>query len=229
MIDRYTLERVYDQGISDWLNRWAILNGNIVPHVFASPRRAFSSMRDLLIKYGRLPADAVLDNVPLPFISFRRGNISLNLKYWSRAPFRLLGWTDASKRYGLRTRSPQPVLIPYEIEIWSKYTQSDATLTDNLQREFMSNMSYMTVRHFEPYGEKRAAIRQDNFVDNSELEGGTESEVTTRHTLSVVVEGLLFYEVNDASTALSIHTEKIDGTPEEPVNNLETIIVTCVT
>ncbi len=197
-INPYTFFRVYDQGISNWVNNRAILNGEVVPHVMSSPQRAFSTMRDVLVKQGKLGKDATLDMVPLPFISIQRGDPSLNLKYWSRSRMRNMRFTDSSKKYTQTAVFPQPFLLPYTVEIWSKYVQSDAELFQRFMFAFASAQSYMMVKHREPWGFKMAAIHLNNMDNNSKLEGGEMDEREIRHTLSLQVEAWLFFDPTEA-------------------------------
>lgn len=206
-IDPYTFFRVYDQGISNWVNNIAIINGDIVPHVMASPQRAFSTMRDVLIKQGKLTKDATLDMVPLPFISIQRGDPALNLKYWSRARLRNMRFTDSSKRFTETSQFPQPYLLPYSIEVWSKYVQSDAELFDRLQFTFASSMAYMGVTHRDPWNHRFTAIHLDSISNNSKLEGGTMDERDVRHTYRVSVEAWLFFTPTEVPTALKFSTQ----------------------
>jgi len=200
-INPYSFFRVYDQGISDWVNNIAILNGDIVPHVMASPQRAFSTMRNVLIKQGKLTKDATLDMVPLPFISIQRGDPSLNLKYWSRAKFRNMRFTDSSKKFTETAHFPQPFHLPYSIEVWSKYVQSDAELFERFMLTFASSYAYMLVKHREPWGHRFTGIHLDSITNNSKLEGGDLDEREIRHTFRATVEAWLFFDPEEVPTA----------------------------
>lgn len=206
-INPYTFFRVYDQGISNWINNIAIINGDIVPHVMASPQRAFSAMRDVLVTQNKLPEDATLDMIPLPFISIQRGSPALNLKYWSRANMRNLRFTDSSKKYTQQAHFPQPFLLPYTIEVWSKLVQSDAELFDRLMLTFASSMAYMMVTHKEPWGDRFTAIHLDSIDNNSKLEGGELDEREIRHTFNVTVEAWLFFDPEEVPTAHKFITQ----------------------
>jgi len=218
MIDQYTFFRVYDIGISNWVRGFALINGESVPTVFAAPQRAFSSMRDLLVKQGKMDSDGTLDMVPLPFISILRGDPELNIKYWSGGTVRNNSlrpyserWTDTSKKSTKTYQHPQPFNLPYSIEIWSKYFQTSATLFDQFMREFASNFAYTTVKHFPPWGDILTAIHLDSISDTSALEGGELDERQVRHTLNLTVEAWLFFEPTVVPTVLETTIDYYDG------------------
>jgi len=211
--------RVYDQSISNWLNEWAIINGELVPHVMASPQRAFSTMREVL-NAKRPEPEGGIDLIPLPFISFSRGSLQSDLRIWSRSKMRDMGFTDESKKYACQFTHPQSFKIPYTIEIWSKYKQTDAMLMDLVLRQFRSNYAYGMARHFDPWGEKVVPIHYDGLDDNSELEGGTDTEVTTRHTLNVTIDALLLFGTEEVPAVHTITVTYCEGTDEMALNNV---------
>lgn len=205
-VNQYTLFRVYDRMMHDWATEIAVWKGRQVPVVIAAPDRAFSEVAVLLRREGAISPEVNPRVVPLPFISISRGDPAPRTHEWQyrRIP---IGHTDSSKREYETAWWPQPQNIPYSLEIWSKYFQTDAGLTEMFMRQFHSYYAYAMAKHMLPYSWKLTPIKFDSFNNNSELEGG-DSDRIIRHTLNVTVEGLLFFFPERNFTALNLNIEK---------------------
>jgi len=223
-VDQYTLFRVYDRMLHDWSTEIAVWKGRQVPVVLAAPDRAFSEVATLLEREGATSPEIVPRVVPLPFISISRGSPTPRLHEWQYRHIPI-GHTDASKRLYDWAYWPQPQNIPYAVEIWSKYFQTDAGLTDMFLRQFHNYYAYALAKHMSPYGWKLTPMKFSSYDDNSTLDGG-ESDRIIRHTLNVTVEGLLFFYPEPALTALKTVIEKRDGLPPPGESTLIDAIVT---
>jgi hypothetical protein len=208
-VDQYTMFRVYDRMIQRWATNVAVWKGRQVPVVLAPPDRAFAVVRDLLAREGHLPSGMDVKVIPLPFVSVSRGDPTLRLHEWQYRHIPT-GFSDSSKKYATSAYWPQPFNIPYSLEIWSKYFQTDAGLTDMFLREFHSAYAYSMAKHMAPYGWKFTPMKFLSYTDNSELEGG-DSDRIIRHTLNISVEGLLFFQVEEGLTAQKIIKQMYDG------------------
>jgi len=223
-VDQYTMFRVYDRMMHNWATDIAVWKGRQVPVVMASPDRAFAAIRELLRREGYLPPDMDIRVIPLPFISISRGDPTPRLHEWQyrRIP---IGYTDESKRWYESAPWPQPMNIPYAVELWSKYFQTDSAMTDMFLRQFRSTYAYANARHMLPYGWKFTPIKFESYADNSELEGGGSDRIT-RHTLNVTVEGLLFFYPEETLVAQKVVKEMYEGVDPETAELLESEEIT---
>jgi hypothetical protein len=165
-----------------------------VVQVFASPHRALSQVEKI---YGvdkdrpKLPAMSIWRQDPVPAPD--------RWKYNTRFP--LFSTPSDGSIVVVDRKPPLTVDIPYQIEIWSHTRVAMNLLLKNFLRNFLLDLTYITVDFGEPdlnpphigWGDKKLSIQLNSITDNSDLEPG-EKGVKYRQTLATTLRGLIFAE-----------------------------------
>lgn len=203
-----TFLKSYDTAMRDWLRGVTAWDGRVMPIVFAAPLRAMSQFRELL-KLGQItplepPQDGDLNfaKAPLPFISFVRGDFRPGTRQNQNYPIRNVAFLDdTNKRRTAFTRYPMSMIIPYQIEVWTKGLGTQAYLMQRIMGQFWPKIAYWQVKT--PFlTDFTMPILLKGVSDTSTLEGGQDGERVLRLTFSVEVEAWMFFDLVQAPTFL---------------------------
>lgn len=212
--------------MGEWLKGVTMVDGRIIPVVFSSPMRAFSTLRTQLSESGiaiiNPPDDAQLEysDMPLPYVSFWRGDPKFGVRRNQNFPVRNIGFISSSgqRRTG-SMRYPTPVNIPYQVEIWCKSISTQGYLVQKMMEQFWTHLAYWSVQT--PYGTRVIMpIKMNGMTDTSELEAGSEArDRILRYTFNLEVEGKMFHDIKEVPTYMR-QSEQIvvDGVVVKDVN-----------
>lgn len=210
----YSLEntlRAHDVAIYDWLgglhvdyndSEKGIANKNDIPilRVFASPQRAFATVQDMLIKDGWIsgltPAAQQanagdFDTLPLPVLTLQRGEPQIDAELSAPAKvFRHKVFDPLTGQF-INHQWPGHYKTDYTITLWGL-----KRYTDNFMREWIMShfgaaqgvafSEYMLlVKHADPWGDMRQALRYIGSSDLSDLEGETTRYIRVEFTFSL--------------------------------------------
>jgi hypothetical protein len=213
----------YDRAMAQWLRGVLHWDGRYLPIVFASPLRAFSAVQEILSDDPDAvippPADGQLDypTLPLPFISFWRGDLRPGVRRNQNFPVRNIGFIDGSKKRRTGTmRFPTPINLPYQVELWCKTYTTQGILIQQLLTQFWTTMAYWLVNT--PYNRQIfMPIKLVSSSDTSELEAGSDTkDRILRYTFQLEVEGRMFHDVYEVPTYMrrdvQIEVQNPDGT-----------------
>ena len=111
--------------------------GRLITPIMGPPRIEFST-QEYLNPTDNLP-DIEKDTLHLPVSSLTQLNWVFDLSRWTKAHFRMLGWTEEGRRV---MQSPQlvPVKVSYQLDLWTKYRVTmnqmvNTTMLKLIQRE----------------------------------------------------------------------------------------------
>ncbi len=180
---------MHDVAVSAWCAETAVYNGNAVPNIVSSPRRAFSDYRTILENVGQLDKTAPISDMPLPFISLERGAMSINQSIMAPTARMNLGSCGNAR---MEARMFTPIKLPYKISIWCKEIKEQALITDSLCRAFRGLYAYTEVLNPEPWPSFQVPIKLSSFGESSTLDGGSEDRAI-RTVLDITLEGRLTY------------------------------------
>lgn len=183
---------MHDIAVSAWCAETAVYNGNPVPNIVSSPRRAFSDYRTILSNVGQLDPTAPISDMPLPFISIERGTMSINQSIMAPTARINLGRCDPEGKTYADARMFTPIILPYKISIWCKEIKEQAVIADAIIRRFYGLYDYTPVVNPEPWGEFKVPMKFKNISDASSLDGGSEDRIL-RSVLDLDLEGRLYY------------------------------------
>jgi len=233
--------RYYDEAVEGWLRGFSVIGGKSPPIIMAGAKTAFAEYSRLLVKCNVWQSDSAPKNnelalFPLPFISFSRGSPEPRDWGYNPYPIRNIGFVDGKHdltgqklRGTAYTRYPDPITIPYQIDIWTKYNAEHVWLYQRLQSSFWKKIAYW--RTNSPFLDDKSfvvPIHQKSFEDTTDLVP-TEQDVIHRWTLTVNVEAWMFHDLQFAHTAMT-ETKQIeipgDGVVAERSNKLTTLAPT---
>jgi hypothetical protein len=220
----YTLNdtfRSYDQLIYEWLDKLKINYGSLggVPRTnfgilrcFATPRRAFATMEEMLIRKNWLDSSSPEDGsgsgnkvtssyqrIPLPFCSIERTDYTIDKSRFSTGEFIVYsnnGYTSNKYRF------PFPIDLSYKLEFWCKqrftvmhileWVISQLSPKGMGQSEMLFRITPIDHNGNTPYGSKTVPFVMDTFTDNSDIEPG-ENQRNLRLTFIFTLKAWLFY------------------------------------
>lgn len=95
--------------------------------------------------------------VPLPATALTQLGWSFDLKRWTRAYYRRLGWTEDGTKV---IQSPQiiPVDIMYQFDLWSKYRTTMNQMLRNVQLKFVNRERWLDVDLKGVWGVRRVPL-----------------------------------------------------------------------
>lgn len=236
-----SFQRIYDEGVRDWLKGLAKPNGNEVAVMMSSPRTAFADYKIALMdatkddRYSKLNA-GMPRQFPLPFICFTRGDVAPRSSQRNQWVIRSIGFVvdgpngQASRRKTGYARWPQPLFITYQVNIWSLTRPVHDLFQARIMEQFTNTQASMWVRN--PYKGGRpvyAALKFSNLDDMTEFEGDTSRDCLFRLSLNFKVEAWQFFDIMAAPTVLSqsepVIVEGSDGSNQQVDTVLNTPLV----
>lgn len=223
--------RLYNEAIMAWIQDLIIIDGRPVICIKSTPLRAFSKYRDMLVRtnFDAIPADSDdINRFPLPFSNFTRGMPKENkTQQVFGTRMRNLGFLDVNKRRTATARYPKTFLLPYTIDFWCRYESHMDYIIQRIWEQFVP-LAYTTVRS--PFATEgctdgyTCAIHKMDLQDASDLERNDTDDRLLRATLTIEVEGLMFYDITQAPTyQIKQDTLMLPINPVEPVAEGETI------
>lgn len=208
----------YDKAFVDWV-RQLRYRGRPVLSVFATPERAFAQVRRQL----RERKEEDLKVIPLPFVSIGRGSAAFDPGRFNPNKFPILYRTkDWIKHY--TSRFPQPVVIPYQVDVWTRLLRDLDDLTIQLHTMLTANFTYLRVDHPFPFGWRIVFTVLSEVADASELEVGEEQR-TLRRVFRFGVNGWVTYPAETIGIVEKTTVEIIDSPDlEEEKETLDTVV-----
>lgn len=201
--------RQYDLGLQQFIVNGAPLvkDSTTVPVIFATPDRAFSTMRELLKDKGIQTND--LKNVPLPFISIERSTI-LHDPMRQRSPFGaryqdiLTSDTSTYTAY-----FPRPYDIDYNIEVWSRNRETLNAYQYWFLAQFIAHEMFVDVDMrpiSEVWGTKIIPFENEGMRDLSNLSPDTENRIL-RFSLRLKAKAWILADVEEVKKVLQIERD----------------------
>jgi len=191
LIDQLLL---YDQAILTWVQNYMIplLPGRNVQLSVATARKAFAE-----VSTGQLLNERTLI---VPRISLQRLDPVNDPARFNSNPIRRLGWaysTANDQRQLIKGKFPTPVNIPYQLDLWTRFTKEMNLWERFIFDTFSPQYTYMRIRPNDVWGWKLFIVFLDGPVrNNSDLEPG-EGERKIRKTVPLRVEGWFFPDTFD--------------------------------
>lgn len=182
---------IQDQAVADHFS--LTYKSQNVPIIFASPDRVLAQIKRLYPGYTgdrpRLPVVSLWRQEPAPAPD--------RFRYNSRFPLYV---PEAGTSVVVDKKSPLPVDIPYQLEIWGHSRKCMNLLTQQVAAKFTSDLTYITAIFsedpqvpLEGWGEKTISCQLQSMGDNSDLEYG-EEDTKYRFTFSLSLRGWFFGE-----------------------------------
>lgn len=188
---------------------------------------AFSSYRQLLetqkVTPIIMPGDArsEVDKLPLPFVTFQRGNIDIRTNEQNQNwPIRNLQFlSGTNQRRTAYSRYPKPLIIEYQIDIWCRYENHANFFQFKILEQFDGRVAYWSVANPITGVKMMMPIRDRNIRTTSDTE--IDKDRIIRITMTVHVEAWIFFDVIAAPT-YEITTRSYDVGGDETDQSLST-------
>lgn len=180
---------LYDQALLNWIqtNLVDVQVGKTVQVLVATAKKSFAEVNS-----GRLVDERTLR---IPRISVQRLDLSNDSTRYNANKIRKLGYCNIAENLKSKLLSanyPAPVIIPYQIDLWSKYFSEMNIWERSIAENFASTYQYLRIRPNDVWGWKSYPLFWDGSIaDNSDLEPG-EGDRQLRKTVSLKAECWLF-------------------------------------
>jgi len=204
----------YDHAFADWASFYSYRpddpkdKAKRIPSVFATPSRAFAQMERLLnqnrdrtfVKTTQMNPNTV----PLPFLSYSRHSFRFDEERYRYGSL-TKGYQTLDKVKWVGMRMPYPVVISYSMDVWASTLRQLTSIKEQVALKFpLGSYSYLEIMHPEPFGKELIRITWDDWVDNSDLEPGSENSRTLRQTYTFSLYGWIVGPVKITPAVLSI-------------------------
>lgn len=214
-LDQYSVFAVYDLAVSRWVASVlsCLPEKDEMTMVMAGPQRAFAEAREILNKQRRLRGQPPLDgelraNIPLPLVSIARGTLTQRMDQ-RVAPgfgFRERRFTDSSGFYNRGGKPPLPVMIDYQIDVWTEKVDTFSRMMTTFQKAFDPQMAWGKCKPHPEIAEGLMPIRLEGITNNSNLEGG-DKDREMRFTVSIQIEGWVYHDMETRRVAKDVVIE----------------------
>jgi len=200
--------RVFDEGMVSWLSGMRFRRQT--PSVVTSwLSKQWSQKKDLHTDKTQKAA------MPYPMVSLTVGTITPDIERRNVNQVRTgpngTMFLDNKNTKAALVPWPLPILIPYQIDIWTKTRQDLRYLeTAVMERFVFSDTTYVNFDFGEGYGEKIVRLTLDSVDDTSDLETG-EKERELRKTISTTLHGWIFLTPEIVKTVQQYHIVYIDA------------------
>jgi len=215
--------RLYDQAVRAWVLRAGETLGTPTFNcVFATPDRAFATLKDLLKKkYGDRSEKVRL--MPYPVASIARVGHALDQERFLPQSRTYRGRVySADQKVSYNAPYPLPWDMTYQIDFWAKnrdtmnafglFVQTESTPLGRLMVDFSPVWL--------PWGEKIVTFDLREITDNSQLEPDEEDRVL-RLSATMVLHGWVLSAAKPTPTVLQTLTEvkfyETEDPPEDPL------------
>lgn len=196
MIDQLLL---YDQAVLTWIrdNMFPLLPGRNPQLTVATQRKAFAEATT-----GQLLNERTLI---IPRISLQRLDPVNDPSRFNSNPIRRLGWANAAsgeQRRLIKGKFPVPVNIPYQIDMWTRFTKEMNLWERFIFETFSPQYTYLRIRPNDVWGWKMFIVFLDGAIrNNSDLEPA-EEEREVRKTVTLRAEGWFFPDTFETRPAV---------------------------
>lgn len=186
MIDQFLL---YDQALLTWIrdNMFPLLPGRTPQLTIATQRKAFAE-----VTTGQLLNERTLI---VPRISVQRLDSVNDPSRFNSNPIRRLGWAysaSGEQRQLIKGKFPTPINIPYQIDMWTRFTKEMNLWERFIFDTFSPQYAYLRIRPNDVWGWKMYIVFLDGPVrNNSDLEPA-EEEREIRKTVTLRAECWFF-------------------------------------
>jgi hypothetical protein len=145
--------------------------------------------------YAEATTGRVVDNETLTFprIAMTRLGKAGDPSRFNSNRVRRLGWCDDVLKSKIRSaKFPAPVVIPYQIDFWTRYVTEMNLWEQQILKEFAPQYMYLQIRPDDVWQDKLYPVFLDGGIeDNSDLEPG-EGDRAIRRTASLRAEAWVF-------------------------------------
>jgi hypothetical protein len=173
---------LHDQAMTTWAQNNFVIEGRTTQLLFATPRRAFVEVT----------TGQVVDNrtLKLPRVSVQRLDSLNDPSRYNSNRIRHLGWLNPPlKRQKIGASYPVPIVLPYQIDLWTSWSKDMNLWEQMLLSQFASGYTYQSIRPDDVWRDKSYIVFLDGgIVNNSDLEPGTEGERQIRKTVNLRAE-----------------------------------------
>lgn len=177
-VDQFVL---YDQAMLTWISNTLppLIKDKTTQILISTPRRSYAE-----VTTGRLVDEKTFK---LPRIAVTRQQHSLDSSRFNSNRIRRLGWTNSDLKVAIRNgKFPTPIMIPYQIDLWTMYVSEMNLWEQKILFDFAPNYTYLSIRPDDVWGSKSYAVFMDgDIADNSDLEPGEENQREIRKTVSL--------------------------------------------
>lgn len=214
----------YDKAVIRWLLNSMKRDNKSVPTVFAAPERAFGQLAKVLNKKKRGVSGSYYTEktIPLPFVSLTRLSDRPDFtRRWTRGTIRKLQALDynmdrmSTEMFELpedttnfnaweQQRFPTPKVIPYQVDAWAKELRDLDLIHKVLTRSMqIGDLTYLDVKHPEPWNWMYRPFLWTAFQNNSKLEVQEGNERVLRYTFSFDVEAWIMMPSEQVKAVLA--------------------------
>ena len=226
----------YDKAVIRWLLNAIKRDSKSVPTVFAAPERAFGQLAKVLNKRKRGVSGSVYTakTAPLPFISLSRTLARNDLeRRWTRSKLRKLQALDYSGNrmpvplFTLpddttqfsaweQQNFPTPQILQYQVDAWAKDLRDLDLIHKLLTRGLaLADLSYLDVKHPEPWNWMYRPFIWKDFQNNSTLEVTEGDERSLRYTFQFDVEAWIMMPSDPVKAVLAASMDVHDFDTDE--------------
>jgi len=200
---------LYDQAVLTWLqdNFVPLLEGRNVQLVVATPRKAFAEATT-----GRLIDERTRT---LPRISVQRLDPENDPTRYNRSRIRRLGWcnpTQDPQSHLLGSKFPAPVIIPYQIDLWTRFVKEMNLWERYIIEAFSPSYMYLRIRPNDVWGWKLYSVFWDGAINNNSDLEPEEGDRQIRKTITIRCECWMFPDVFDRTPVVKrVEVEWLDS------------------
>lgn len=199
----------YDKAVIRWILNSIKRDSKSVPTVFASPERAFGQLAKVLNKRKRGVSGSsyTAKTIPLPFMSLSRLTDRNDFeRRWhkgrirklqaldnlgNRMPVERMTQPDNTTEFDAweQQEFPSPIVIPYQLDGWAKELRDLDLIYKHVVTSMQSgDLTYIDVKHPEPWNWLLRPVRWTGMTNNSNLEVAEGDERSLRYTFNFEVE-----------------------------------------
>jgi len=180
---------MYDQAVLTWIqdNFPPLLEGRTTQLLIATQRKAFAEVTS-----GQIIDERTRK---LPRISLQRLDPENDPTRFNSNRIRRLGWcnpTQDPQSHLLSSKFPAPVIIPYQIDMWTRFVKEMNLWERFIMETFSPSYTYLRIRPNDVWGWKMFSVFWEGAViNNSDLEP-QEEERQIRKTININCECWMF-------------------------------------
>jgi len=224
--------RQYTVGVKQWVQGVVNIKGKPIRLIKSTPMRAFADYLCLLKEEDNPIASQLEDadslaRFPMPIVIMGRPSWEWRSDYGnSKSTVRRIGLSDDNLKTGW-SHAPRPLDITFTLDFYAKTELQMGWIVTQIEKQFYPlayakiPSAYRDVQD-DPAYNRWMPIKHGGFQDNSELEPDTAGDRLLRQTLTITVEGYLFYDIKEAPMAHRWNLEvDIDSGDEVETNELD--------
>jgi hypothetical protein len=203
--------RPYDEAVSRFLTvtlRPDTADPNvqlIVRPVMAGMQKEFSDQASIDPKASKSKNIKDDKTVKLPASSLSRLGWELDLTRWSRAPYRMIKWSEEGDRV-MQSARPLPFEVMYQLDLWTKYRSTMNQFIRQVAVKFVHREVWLSVNTGGAFGVKRVPLKLafGGPQDLTDLELDENTDRTIRAAFTFNMDAWVFPDVEMIPTVRKV-------------------------